>query len=319
MAKQGIISILLCAGLLHAHPLSSQEMNQSPDDGKVMLVIDEELDYQGQLPKKFRTTKEPFEKVRQPMPSRDGLAELLLAGSAQFSPRTLQNALKLLENHKIWIVDLRRETHGFVDEVSISWFANQNQSNLGLSTENIVKQEEMLLGDIERQSVLMVNQILDKEGGAIQKTKRYIIDVENVRNEAKLASELDAGYFRLAVRDHNHPDDEAVDQFLNFLKELPEKATLYFHCRGGKGRTTLFMSMVDMLHNAKKVSLNDIIARQALIGGSDLFAPEEDTWKKETDQARKDFISAFYKYAKDAKGYPKQSWSEWKKHHPIKN
>lgn len=317
MVKKSIIRIFLLTCFIHGHHVHAEnEMNLPMSTAK--LVIDEPIDYSEQLPRNFRTSKEAFTAVRQPMPSTEGLAELAIAGSAQFSPRTLSNALKLLEN-KVYIIDLRRETHGFIDEVPICWYAPQNHSNLNLTSNNILKMEDMLLADLSKQPSLIVGEIVDKDNGHITKTKSYLIDVENVRSEAVLASEFGANYLRLAVSDHHHPDDDTVEQFLTFFKNLPPQTTLYFHCRGGKGRTTLFMAMVDMLHNAKKVSFSDIILRQHLIGGSDLFSPSSEDFKSDSIQARKNFAAAFYEYAKSRNGYPKQSWSQWQKKHPVKN
>lgn len=64
----------------------------------------------------------------------------------------------------------------------------------------------------------------------------------------------------------------------------------------------------------KKVSLNDIVARQALLGGSDVFKiseEENDAWKKEAAIERKDFINKFYQYVKDHKGLKHTTWSDW--------
>jgi len=72
------------------------------------------------------------------------------------------------------------------------------------------------------------------------------------------------------------------------------------------------------MRNGHKVSLEDIVARQALLGGSNLFDISEegdDNWKKEAAIERKDFITKFYKYVKDRRGYPEKSWSEWSKKH----
>ncbi|MGD9592342.1 MAG: hypothetical protein AB7V32_07470, partial [Candidatus Berkiella sp.] len=70
----------------------------------------------------------------------------------------------------------------------------------------------------------------------------------------------------------------------------------------------------DMIRNAKKESMEDIIKRQALIGGVDLYDfidDESDGWKKEDILARNEFIIKFYQYAKDRRGWGIKTWTEW--------
>jgi len=97
---------------------------------------------------------------------------------------------------------------------------------------------------------------------------------------------------RITVTDHRSPLDDQVDLFVQSVKNLPKETWLHFHCRGGAGRTTTFMSMYDMMHNAKNVSFEDIMKRQTLIGGSDLLNHEEED-KSET---RSDFMNNFYSF-----------------------
>ncbi len=275
-----------------------------------VLVLDADLG--AEIPKRFRTSKDQFKTADNP-PSRAGMDSLQIAGSAQFSKTSLENALKKMDG-PVFIVDLRKESHGFIDGVPISWYSKGNQSNASESDDNLIRQEQMLINDVRRQGSMLVSQILQKKDGIITKTRPIDMKVKNAQTESSLANHLNLGYIRLGVLDHNRPSDHTVDTFVDFVKTLPSETWLYFHCRGGKGRSTTFMVMYDMIKNGKKVSMEDIIKRQVLIGGTDLFLvsdDEDDAWKKDDIIERKKFITRFYQYATDSRGLGKKSWSEW--------
>jgi hypothetical protein len=70
--------------------------------------------------------------------------------------------------------------------------------------------------------------------------------------------------------------------------------------------------MYDMMRNARKVSLDDILKRQWLLGGVDLrVEPPRDDWRHAGAVARKQFLEKFYQYCKANSDGFKQSWSEW--------
>lgn len=275
------------------------------------LVLDEDPGLT--MPGRFRTSKDEFKTVAEKVPTREGLDSLQIIGSAQFSKATLENALKKIDG-PVWIVDLRKESHGFVNGTPISWYSRGNQSNISESDDNIIRQEQMIFNDVRRQGSILVAQILKKKDGVIIKSRPIDMKVSNAQTESSLINHLNLSYLRLGVLDHHRPSDDTVDHFIDFVKTLPPDAWLYFHCRGGKGRTSTFMVMYDMMKNAKKVSMDDIITRQTYLGSSDLVSIsdlEEDAWKREDMIERKDFIAKFYQYAKDSRGLGKKTWTEW--------
>jgi len=124
-----------------------------------------------------------------------------------------------------------------------------------------------------------------------------------------------ASYVRLTVTDHARPLDHEVDRFILAVRALPENAWAHFHCEAGRGRTTTFMVLYDMLRNANRVSLDDIVRRQKILGyGYDVLqAPESRNWKAPYTADRAAFIRAFYNDARaNPNGQPKL-WSEWLK------
>jgi Protein-tyrosine phosphatase. len=116
-------------------------------------------------------------------------------------------------------------------------------------------------------------------------------------------------YIRVTVTDTERPEDDMVDYFVKKVRKLPEDTWLHFHCKAGMGRTTTFMAMYDMMKNSKKVSLEDIMERQELLGGVKLLKPVGG--KESESQKRSDFLRQFYQYTKENNDNFKTSWSQW--------
>ena len=73
------------------------------------------------------------------------------------------------------------------------------------------------------------------------------------------------------------------------------------------------MVLYDVLRNAKRVSLEDIVRRQKLLGYDyDVLRPAAPgSWKTPYTEDRIAFVRAFYNYARaNSNGRP-QLWSEW--------
>ncbi|HNV86363.1 MAG TPA: hypothetical protein PKL97_05295 [Candidatus Omnitrophota bacterium] len=264
------------------------------------------------LPKNFRTSKDPFRERSLYTPSREGLSGLNISGSAQFSESGFGEMLKVLPAHFV-VVDLREESHGFLNGDAVSWFAANNWANRGKNLEEIESDEKARLWQAFQAGRVMVNQVTRKKSdGGIAETVSLPVEVKNALTEAQMVFSQHLDYFRLSVTDHLRPTDDAVDRFLAFYKELPKNTWLHFHCRAGAGRTTTFMLMTDILRNARRVELKDLARRQALIGGVDLLStPPVDELERRWYDERADFLKAFYRYAKQYRRSQPVTWSEW--------
>jgi protein-tyrosine phosphatase len=221
--------------------------------------------------------------------------ELRGSASAQFSLRGWAE-LKVLLPERFFLVDLREESHCFAEGNALGWYATQNWSCAGLSGEESARLEALRI------------RILRLAGEAEVGTKD---DVRARRRPAQTwktgsavdepgALGLDEGrYLRLPVTDHCAPGAEVVEQFLRFVSGLPEGAHVHFHCRGGKGRSATFLAMLDMLANARRVSFDALIARQASLGVHDLRkAPDEGSAKRPFLVERWSFLSRFHEFAR---------------------
>jgi protein-tyrosine phosphatase len=257
-----------------------------------LLVQDSPNKYQ--LPRNFRVIQKQGENI--PL---TGIEKLHLMGSGQFSEANLRYILAHYPKPD-YIFDLRQESHGFVNGIAVSWFGNYNWANLDKSEKENQQMENQLLAQIKGKKEITIHEVTRKNKGIIEETSPITVNVQSVYNEQQLVEQNHIKYVRIRVSDHRAPSHEAVLNFVNIMRTIPGDARLYFHCKAGRGRTTTFMAMVDIMRNAKEVSFADIVARQHLMGGINLT-------KKQTKkvavivkeaQIRLEFLEKFYAYCR---------------------
>lgn len=268
------------------------------------------------LPIHFRSTWDSlhFDDITEP--SKQGLTELHISGSGQFSVKGLQAILKRL-NHPdpITIIDLRQESHGFINGEAVSWYAPKDWGNHGKTLTQIDQEEHKLLQALSRDKQVDVFNVtkLDAEGYISQKIA-IRVTVNTISTEKEVANSARVGYYRIPVTDHMRPTDHDVDRFIEFIRKMPKGTWVHFHCARGDGRTTTFMAMYDMIRNADKVSLEDILQRQWLLGGIRLTQmPNIDSWKYDLGAERLLFLKSFYEYCKKEGPGFKVAWSDFAK------
>jgi hypothetical protein len=234
------------------------------------------------LPVHFRKSSGEFLASAENVPDTTGLALLNASGSAEFCLRSLEVMLKNIGRDKITIVDLRQESHGFVNGLCVSW---DGLANTGLSREEIEADETRRLDSLFKVKNISVNQIP--------------LVVGSVQTEKELARKYNAGYYRIPVTDRRKPQNEDADRFIKFVNSLGNDTWLHFHCHAGYGRTTTFLAMYDMMRNSRKVSLQDILQRQHLLGGINLARIEESPGVDKKDARElKEFLIDFYSYCR---------------------
>jgi protein-tyrosine phosphatase len=261
-----------------------------------------------QLPVQFRDTASIYSKGAV---SLGNLAALNISGSCQYSEAQLENLVKKIgvDKFTVYLVDLRQESHVFLNGIPVSWYAVNDWANVGRSLEWIQNDENLHLIRIVAARSIVVSTLVKGESGQFSTKDPVTVEAQDATTEMGLAHQLGIDYIMIPVSDHCRPTDDMVDRFVTFVRRLEANAWLHFHCHGGDGRTTTFMTLYDIIRNAGSLTLEDIAARQSLIGEYDLFKGSSEAYKLRTK-----FITAFYAYVKDG-GYASMSWSEWVQTH----
>lgn len=245
------------------------------------------------------------------------ITDLKASASGQFSAVELNKIFSLIPAPKqnVWIIDLRQESHGFINGTPVTTYVNQNRLNANKSSAQIMQEEQSLLTGIAKQPNVKLYTLKKLSGGEVSVGEEVTIVPHKVQSEQQLVTSMHAKYYRLYVLDHHRPEDHEVDSFVNFIKHTVKPDDwLHFHCRGGKGRSSTFIAMYDMLRNAQTDSFISIMQRQADNGNKQLDqfsdAPEKQ-WKLAPAKDRYEFLQKFYVYVADPDGYVVRDWSSW--------
>jgi Inositol hexakisphosphate len=246
--------------------------------------------------------------------------------------------VSLVKNRVIFpiiIIDLRQESHGFFEltqplqgesTIAVGWFAERDWMSIGKNLVSINADEDGRFHSVDKNPNLSVIEIKSvTEEGGVCTGMAWPVSVVTSITENGLALQVGCQYQRFPATDHVRPQDIEIDQFIAFEAGLQGKSVwLHFHCRGGDGRTTTFLAMHDMIHNAPSVAVEDILNRQQWLGGVDLNMPPDTgkgtkSFKYPFAVERAQFMQIFYKYVCDAKpGNFAVSWSTWLVQNNIK-
>ena len=258
---------------------------------------DDNADYTDDVPHRYRSVKSELKKAQrygtdsEYIPSLDGFYNTKMSGSAQFSADQFDTLVSMLKDlaggNNICIVDLRQESHLFIDGVSVSWTG----SNEGLSTDEVMAAESELEEEL-----------------------KVALPDSEIKSEKELVEEYGLSYVRFASKDSAFPTETMVDEFLDFAKNTSKSTWLHFHCKEGKGRTTVFMTMYDIYRN-NSVSLKDIAYREYCIGGQyvlydgcneDIESPNRPVYAEREEKTR-----LFYDYMHSTERKKGMSWTDW--------
>ena len=277
-----------------------------------VLIWDIDLKLASALPRNFRTTDDPLKANDRKTPSPTGLIDLHASGSGEFTADNLKLLLARMHG-PVTIFDLRQETHIFVNGLPVSWYATRDWANVGRSQSAIVAGEAARVQSLKPGSEIAVRPGHPVKHGSANSVTPEQVTVDRASTEQNIVESAGAHYVRITVTDHTRPLDDEVDRFVLAVRALPENAWAHFHCEAGLGRTTTFMVLYDMLRNANRASLEDIVRRQKILShGYDVLQPDEPgNWKAPYAAERAAFVRAFYDYARANPNGRPQIWSEW--------
>lgn len=226
---------------------------------------------------------------------------LRIAGGGQPSKTTLAHLheqLSLSIDTPLWVIDLRQESHGYLNEDAVSWHGVANAANRGKAAESVERDEQQRLAEAIGTNVQAVP-MGHYDEAHIPYT--FAESVTSFATERHVARKSGLGYVRIAATDMRWPEPQAIDDFVNFYRSLPkEHGWLYFHCQAGQGRTTTFMVLYEILERPD-CTADEAIAHQRALGGADL-----------SSGARYEGICHFAQYVRENRATDfAQRWSDW--------
>lgn len=278
------------------------------------------------IPKGFRTS---FQfKAESPIKTNlKGLSTLRMSGAAQFSRNRGESLLRHLEKtfqvkrSHVYIVDLREEPHGHINNHAVTWYYGPLSVQKYKSPSQVLGSVQMRVDQVKAFQAVYLNTVIKNPDGMPFNKVPLIVPFTSAETERDLVSSLGANYVLFPVTDHFRPEDDSVDAFIEFvetIRNLPhyEDIWLHFKCRGGRGRTTTFMLIYDMMMNPE-VSVPDLIQRQKMLGGVDLarLSTKKHFWKRRLDIGKMQFIQSLYDYFHAPDGYGVLRWSDWTRKH----
>jgi hypothetical protein len=182
------------------------------------------------------------------------------SGSHQLDIKELVGYLKQIAakygTQNLFLVDLREETHGYLGDTAVSWYADNDFSNVGMSSGLIQRDEEARLAALVGETVQMFTITKDENDNREQQRElpvRYDpLEVSKAQTERQAFDGLRIGnctvsYVRIPVTDHCGPTEEALAEFAKIpVSTDPADTWVHFHCHGGDGRTTSFLALYDI-------------------------------------------------------------------------
>lgn len=228
-------------------------------------------------------------------------AQLKIAGGNQPTPETLKNLrqeLGLPISTPLWIIDLRQESHGFLNGTAVSWHTERNAANRGLGASEVETREIHQLAAAMQTAVIAMPM---GKADQLAIAAPFAGTISSWETERHFARSLGYGYERFAATDMSWPEPQAIDDFVAFYRSLPrEHGWLFFHCQAGQGRTTTFMTLYELLEQPGH-SAAEAAAHQKALGGIDLVQAGYLPW-----------LEKFHTYVRDNRDQNfMTSWSRW--------
>lgn len=236
------------------------------------------------------------------MPSESGFAQIFRQIKLMANPNVTQ----------IIDLDLREEDHAFLNHDAITLTTQYDWINKGKSHQESVTSERQWINQLHTETV--INDILSSAQFKSGQFNDGIDEtVESVKSERVAVEKLGLTYRRLTISDHMAPAASEVDRFIELIDKTKNTSWYHIHCRAGNGRTTTFMAMLDMLFNAKEVSFDEIIKRQASVDPFyDLSVIDRgDPALSQFYYERYLFLQKFYQFALARHDGYTGKWTDW--------
>lgn len=290
-------------------PAASDRKESTSGKDRVLLILDAKKGYSDDL-ENFRVMTSRAVRKGAKAPSREGLARLRISGSSEFSRKGLEQLIEQIPSKRITIVDLRQESHGMVNGVPVSWEGDRNRANKHLAHDEVLADERSKLRALQRERRTTLERL--DENWSRENMTEVPVEISTIQTEEQLVRSYGLDYVRFTVPDHDYPGATDADRFVDLVTSSPARQWFHFHCKAGVGRTTIFMIMADMMSNAGKVPLDDIVERQSSFINYDFRGiPPQGSFKRTITLGRDEFLRRFYDYCADNRPKFEVSYSEW--------
>lgn len=232
------------------------------------------------------------------------LKDLRISGSAYPNLNVLDALMKekKVSPDKVYILDLSSGQMPYLDQHALKWYGYKDLASISDTSIEKTFSRTLFLG-------LKAKYYQLKSGKVFRDITESDLSTEKEAIEKR-------GYHYLNPMPTDWLVDWSfVDELVRIFETIPDDAWLYFHCAHGHGRTTTSMLIYDILKSDRSIPLNHILKRQYCIGGEDVRNTEvweNGTWDENELKAREKIIYFFYDYMHDPKGYPKNTFMDWK-------
>ena len=124
--------------------------NSFPINALSDVIIIQDSDSSISLPSHFRKTSDISKISTLKSLNTKGLEQLNISGSGQFTTTNLQLLIENIDTHlPIIDIDLREESHGFIDDTAISFANSNNNANISLTLNEVIEKENKDLSSIK--------------------------------------------------------------------------------------------------------------------------------------------------------------------------
>ncbi len=245
------------------------------------------------------------------------------SSSGIFSQQQLENAIAKVTDEnphikRVIIVDLLKEYHGFIDSIPTTFRAYHNAVNYGVKYDQIQESENVLFDTLKEHygDAIRIISRFSKDESAVGDIKQIVTltpTPDSILTEEKLVEAISSSLNknveivsrRFPCADHSPPSNEAITSFIYFVQNEvnPETDWIHIHCHGGKGRSTTFSIMFDIMMRMKyntlsQTSFPDMVKMHKQLGGINVAkAAMRNDWKQELAKQRYDVIKKFYDIA----------------------
>lgn len=224
------------------------------------------------------------------------------------------NKIKIFDKKNIYIIDLLKEYHGFIDyecnAVPFSFRAKHNTVNFGINYHEVEKFENHITSVMNNKyhnSVNILSRFSTSEAAIENIYQSITIKNPHFLTEKQLVESFSDEktnllYKRIPCVDHSAPSIEGIIDFSYFIQNKFNSETdwLHIHCHGGKGRSTSFSLIFDILMRVKNselhnISFSDLLTVHHKSGGKDLHVSNEDEiWKLKLTEDRYKLLYKIY-------------------------